>query len=127
MPMLPRILCIDDDDDTCLMLKTLLGRADLEATSVLSTEEALRLIEKEKFNLYIVDFQMPAVSGLEFCKEIRRQGAETPIIIYTGAGYENDRAAGMLAGANAYLVKPDIGEIVPTVKRLLEEATTPPA
>jgi DNA-binding response OmpR family regulator len=101
------------------MLKTLLGMSELEAVSVPNTEEALRLIRKEKFSLYIVDFELPAMSGLEFCKEIRRQDAQTPIIIYTGAAYESDRAAGMLAGANAYLVKPDVGEIVPTIKRLL--------
>jgi DNA-binding response OmpR family regulator len=119
MPTSPRILCIDDNEDTCFMLKTLLGRSDLEAVSVANTEEALRLIQKEKFSLYIVDFQLPAMSGLEFCKEIRKRDAETPILIYTGAAYESDREAGMLAGANAYLVKPDVDDIVPTIKRLL--------
>lgn len=117
--MSPRILCIDDNEDTCLMLKTLLGVSDLEAISVPSTQEALSLIEKEKFNLYIVDFQLPSMSGVEFCKEIRKLDAETPILIYTGAARESDRTAGMLAGANAYLVKPEVGEIVPTIKRLL--------
>ena len=101
------------------MLKTLLGMSELEATSVASTEEALRLIGKEKFSLYIVDFQLPAVSGLEFCKQIRKLDAETPILIYTGAAHESERASEMLAGANAYLVKPEVGEIVPTIKRLL--------
>jgi DNA-binding response OmpR family regulator len=121
MPTPPRILCIDDNEDTCFMLKTLLGRSDLEAISIPSAEEALRLIEKEKFSLYIVDIQLPDASGLELCKEIRKRDAETPIIIYTGAAYESDRAAGILAGANAYLVKPDVDGIVPTIKWLLKE------
>jgi DNA-binding response OmpR family regulator len=56
---------------------------------------------------------------LEFCKQIRKLDAETPIIIYTGAAHESDRAVGMLAGANAYLVKPEVDEVVPTIKRLL--------
>jgi DNA-binding response OmpR family regulator len=102
------------------MLKALLGMSDLEATSVPTTEEALSLIEKEKFSLYIVDFQLPSISGVEFCQQIRKLDAETPILIYTGATNESDREAGMLAGANAYLVKPEVDEIVPTIKRLLE-------
>ena len=127
MPTPLRILCIDDNDDTCFMLKYLLGRSDFEAITVSNTEEALRLIEKEKFSLYIVDFELPAVSGLEFCKEFRKLDTETPIIIYSGAAYGSDRAAGMLAGANAYLIKPNIDEIVPTVRRLLGEAKATPA
>lgn len=119
MTMSTRILCIDDNEDTCFMLKTLLGMSDLEATSVPTTEEALCLIEKEKFSFYIVDFQLPAISGVEFCKHIRKLDAETPILIYTGAAHESDRAAGILAGANAYLVKPEVDEIVPTIRRLL--------
>jgi len=122
MPTPPRILCIDDNEDTCFMLKTLLGRSDLEAITVPSTEEALRLIEREKFDLYIVDLELPVLSGLEFCKEIRKLDAQTPILIYTGAGYESDRAAGMLCGANSYLVKPNVDDIVPTIKRLLGQS-----
>ena len=62
------------------------------------------------------------MSGVEFCKEIRKLDAETPILIYTGAARESDKAAGMLAGANAYLVKPEVDEIVPTIKKLLEKS-----
>ena len=50
--------------------------------------------------------------------------ARTPIVIFSGHGFESHRAAGMLAGANAYLVKPDVTELIPTVKRLLEEPRT---
>lgn len=118
----PRILCIDSNEDTCLMLKTLLRMPELEAISVHNTEEALRLIEKERFSLYIIDFQLPFVSEVEFCKEIRKLDAETPILIYTAASYESDGTAGILCGANAYLVKPEVDEIVPTIKRLLQKA-----
>ena len=73
---------------------------------------------------YIIDGQLPGVSGLGLCEEIRRRDKKTPVIIFSGHGYASDREAGMLAGANVYLLKPDTSEIVPTVKRLLEEART---
>ena len=117
-----RILCVDDDDDTRLLLKQLLGIADLEAIAVQDTEAALLLIEKERFSLYIIDGQLPGISGLGLCEEIRQRDRKTPIIIFSGHAFAADRAAGMLAGANVYIVKPDISKIVPTVQRLLEEA-----
>ena len=117
-----RILCVDDDPDTRDLLERLLGFSDLEITCVEDTAAALLLIEKEQFSLYIIDGELPGVSGLELCEEIRRRDPKTPIIIYSGHAYDSDREAGRLAGANVYLVKPYIDEIVPTVKRLLEEA-----
>ena len=118
-----RILCVDDDEDTRDLLEHLLGFSDLEAIAVKDTETALLLIEKEQFSLYIIDSQLPGVSGLGMCEEIRQRDQKTPIIIFSGQGFPADREAGKLAGANVYLVKPDISNIVPTVKRLLEQAS----
>lgn len=117
-----RILCVDDDDDTRDLLKHLLGFSDLEAIAVQDTASALSLIEKEHFSLYIIDGQLPGISGVGLCEEIRRRDWKTPFVIFSGHGHAKDREAGMLAGANVYLVKPDTSEIVPTVKRLLIEA-----
>ena len=119
-----RILCVDDNEDTCELLTTLLGGADFEAVSVPGVDEALRLIESERFDLYVLDGELPGVSGLTLCQQIRAVDAHTPIIIFSGHGLDSHREAGMLAGANAYLVKPDVTELVPTVKRLLEEPRT---
>jgi DNA-binding response OmpR family regulator len=104
------------------MLKTHSRMSDLKAISLPSRQETLNLFNKEKFNLYIVDFQLQSMSGVEFCKDIRMLDAETPILIYTGAAGENIRAAGMFFGANACLMRPEVGEIVSTIKRLLEKS-----
>lgn len=117
-----RILCVDDDNDTLDLLKQLLGLSGFEAIGVQEAETALRLIEKERFSLYIVDSQLLGGSGLGLCEEIRKRDTKTPVIIFSGHGYASDQEAGLLVGANAYLVKPDTSEIVPTVKRLLEQA-----
>ena len=117
-----RILCVDDDEDTRTLLQHLQEYSDLEAVAVQDTKAALLLIAQERFSLYIIDGQMPGVSGLGLCEQIRQHDKKTPVIIFSGHGYPKDREAGMRAGANVYIVKPDISEIVPTVRRLLEEA-----
>ena len=117
-----RILCVDDDKDIRDLLPELLGLSDLEAIAVQDAQAALRLMETEQFSLYIIDGQMPGVSGLGLCEEIRKRDMETPVIVFSAHGYDADREAGMRAGANVYLVKPDTSQIVPTVWRLLEQA-----
>ena len=117
-----RILCVDDDEDTRDLLQHLLEYSDLEATVVQDTESALLLMEQEQFCLYIIDSGLPGISGLGMCEEIRRRDKKTPIVIFSGHGYTKDREAGMLAGANVYIVKPNVSEVIPAVQRLLEEA-----
>ena len=117
-----RILCVDDDEDTRILLEHLLEYSDLEAIAVQDTETALRLIAQEQFSLYIIDGQLPGVSGFGLCAQIRRRDQKTPVIIFSAHAYRSDLEAGLRAGANVYLVKPEISEIVPTVKRLLAEA-----
>jgi DNA-binding response OmpR family regulator len=117
-----RILCVDDDEDTCQMLTTLLGMSGLEAVCVGDVASAQALMGSERFSLYIIDSQLPGVSGMTMCEEIRAQDRETPIIIFSGNVFPRDRDAGLRAGANAYLFKPETEKIVPTVRRLLETA-----
>ena len=117
-----RILCVEDDEDTCLLLTTLLGNYGFEAVCVPDAATAFSLMAGERFRLYILDGQLPGISGLTLCQRIRLRDGDTPILIFSGHGYEWDRVAGMSAGANAYIVKPAVREIIPTVKRLLAQA-----
>lgn len=118
-----RILCVDDNEDTGFMLTTLLSYSNIEAVSVSSVVEALNLIENEYFNLYLIDTILPDISGLDLCRTIRRIDKSTPIIFYSAAAFPRDLESGLLAGANAYLVKPDLDELVPTITQLLIESS----
>jgi CheY-like chemotaxis protein len=63
-----------------------------------------------------------SVKGLSLCERIRATDTRTPIVIFSGNAFASDIEAGMLAGANAYLVKPDLSKLIPTIMCLLEAA-----
>jgi DNA-binding response OmpR family regulator len=117
------ILCVEDNADTRDMLKTKLGLYDIEAVVAPDAEAALRLMERERFSLYVLDGGLRDAKGLTLCEQIRASDARTPIVIFSGHASASDIKAGMLAGASAYLVKPDSSELIPTIRRLLESAT----
>jgi DNA-binding response OmpR family regulator len=117
-----RVLCVEDDEDTRDMLKARLRLSDIEAVVAPDMAAALRLMERERFSLYVLDGGLRGVNGLSLCEQIRASDARTPIVIFSGHAFASDIEAGMLAGANAYLVKPDSSELVPTIRRLLGAA-----
>jgi CheY-like chemotaxis protein len=115
-----RVLCVEDDEDTCKMLSGLLGLINCETSSAATAAEALDKIATERFDLYLLDNWLPGGSGVELCRKIRETGTSTPIIFYSGAALDSEREEALAAGAQAYLVKPlDVSLIVETVKKLL--------
>ena len=117
-----RILCVEDDPDTCELLTVMLGHHGFEAVRVPGVSAALSLMAKEEFRLYVLDGQLPGVSGLSLCQEIRSADKATPVVIFSANASESGREAGMRAGADAYIFKPDVGAIAPTIRRLLQES-----
>ena len=117
-----RVLCVEDDADTRDMLKVILGFSDFEAVAAHDADAALRLMERERFSLYVLDGGPQGGKGLSLCERIRVSDSHTPIVIFSGYASAPDIEAGLLAGANAYLVKPDSSELIPTIRRLLEAA-----
>jgi DNA-binding response OmpR family regulator len=119
-PHQKRILCVEDDADTCALISSLLGLINCKVISAGTVPEAREKIGSEQFDLYILDNWLPGGSGVELCGEIRARYATTPIMFYTGAAYDSDREQAMKAGAQVYLVKPsDIARLVEVIKQLL--------
>ena len=119
-----RILYVDDDSDACEMLKFLLELEDksYEVTSVSTIPKALALIENQTFELYILDQQMPEMTGVELCRLIRQTKPQIPVVFYSAMARDTDRQAALAAGANEYLVKPnDLEKLTDTVKKLLSK------
>jgi DNA-binding response OmpR family regulator len=117
----PRVLCVDDDEDSRVMLITLLSHASIGAKAVGNAVEALSSIQMESFDIYLLDAWLPEIDGFELCRRIRNFDADTPILFFSGAAYEADKRRGIEAGANAYLVKPEIDGLVETIKQFVPQ------
>jgi DNA-binding response OmpR family regulator len=80
------------------------------------------MIQAERFDLYLLESWLPEVDGFELCREMRSVDPQTPIVFFSGAGYANDRKMGIEAGADAYLVKPDLEALVGSLKQFVTTA-----
>jgi DNA-binding response OmpR family regulator len=113
-----RILCVEDDVDSCEMLRVLLH--EYEVVTANTVREGLKMAQAERFDLYLLDSTYPDGSGVELCRELRVFDAKTPVIFHSGMEGESDIEDAMNAGAQAYLVKPiGIDELEGSIQRLL--------
>lgn len=116
-----RILCVEDNLDSCEMLAKFLGILGYEVISANNGADALRIARSEQFDTYVLDNWLPDMTGIELCKQIRAFDTDTPIIFYSAAVREADRYEGMSAGAQAYINKPgNIEELEKTIPSLLK-------
>jgi len=116
-----RILCIDDHHDSAEMLSMLLAEEDYEVVMAASIKEALELARKESFDLYVLDRRLPDGTGIELCMKLGQVTPGVPCIFYTGDAYELHRQQAMAAGAEAYVAKPHVDELIGAVTALLAE------
>jgi DNA-binding response OmpR family regulator len=118
----PRVLCVDDDEDSREMFGLLLKYWEIEAKSVGTAAQALSLIQAERFDLYMLDACLPDLDGFELCRRMRELDPHTPILFFSGAAYETDKQRGMEAGANDYVSKPDVEGVLGRIKQFLTPA-----
>lgn len=114
---LPHVLCVDDDEDSRLMLVALLRLAAIESKAVATAAQALSLIQEEHFDLCTLDARLPEVDGFELCRRMRAFDPHIPILFFSGAA-EADKRKALAAGANDYLTKPDIYGLLASIKQL---------
>jgi DNA-binding response OmpR family regulator len=113
-------LYVDDDPDSRLMLVLLMKYASIDVRAVGTAAQALSLLEQEQFDLYLLDSWLPDMDGVELCRRVRRYAPLAPILFYSGAAYETDRLRGLAAGADAYIVKPDLDGLLNRVTQLAD-------
>jgi DNA-binding response OmpR family regulator len=115
-----RVLCVEDDRDTCDVLRFVL--TDYDFTAVDSVAAAQKLIHRDRFDLYVLDNWLPDGSGVELCQSIRELGINVPIVFTSAIAQSHEVEIAMRAGADRYLVKPYEPEhLVQTVKELLNQ------
>lgn len=103
-----RALVVDDDEGMLGLLERLLGAAGLEVTTAASGEAALASALEERPDVVTLDVNLPGLSGYEVCRALREAyGPSLPILFLSGSRTESfDRVAGLLLGADDYLIKP---------------------
>lgn len=118
----PEILLIDDDTRLAEVLGQYFSRFELRLTSATTPGEGLSLIEKNNFDLVILDIMLPEKDGFEVCKDIRRK-SEIPIIMLTARGEVMDRVIGLELGADDYLPKPfEPRELVARINSIIKRS-----
>jgi DNA-binding response OmpR family regulator len=113
-----RILCIEDDADTCELLATWLSLHNCLVSSASTMARGVEMAQEQVFDLYLIDSRLPDGTGVEVCSRIRAFDPHTPILFWSGDEEGDDHA--YVAGAQAFIAKPiDPGPFMTTIEKLL--------
>lgn len=121
----PYVLVVEDDAALADLIRYNLESAGYRVAVASAAEDAELLIAEESFDLVVLDWMLPGVSGIELCRRIRRRGGTQalPVLMLTALGEEADRVRGLSTGADDYVVKPfSVPELMARVKALLRRA-----
>jgi len=117
------VLIADDSITTRSMEKTLLESAGFEVVAVSNGRNALETLRSLRCDLVISDVQMPEMDGIELTRAIKSTAEleHLPVVLVTALGTDEDKARGLAAGADAYIVKRELtqGSLIETVNQLL--------
>jgi len=124
-----RVLVADDDVVVRDIVRRYLERDGHEVRVAGDGDEALRVLGTERIDVAVLDVMMPGPNGLSLCRTLRQGGDYTvPVILLTALSEEDDRIAGLEAGADDYLTKPfSPRELALRVRSVLRRAPAPPS
>jgi DNA-binding NarL/FixJ family response regulator len=123
------LLIVDEDRDAWARVGRTLVRGGFEVRECAEGEEALAAASVERPAAVVLEVDLPDVDGFEVCRELReRFGDDLPVVLVSGTRVSShDRVAGLLIGADDYLVKPvNADELLVRLRRLLTRAAGPP-
>lgn len=103
--MKERILAVDDDASILELVSDVLTERDMEVRTAASGEETLELLERENFDLILLDIMLGGVSGLEVCRRVRDR-VSCPILFLSAKDDVKDIVKGLGLGADDYVTKP---------------------
>ena len=117
-----KLLLIDDDEKLAEPLQVYFSRFDLELESETLPLQAIDRLQRERFELVVLDVMLPQIDGFETCRRIR-QFSDIPIIMLTARGEVMDRVVGLELGADDYLPKPfEPRELVARIQNILKRS-----
>lgn len=117
-----KILIVDDDEGICRKLSEILEEEGHAVRATVSGKEALKIIEKEEFEVILSDLMMPGITGMDVLAGAKKRG-KAKVIMITAFGTIENAVEAMKRGASDYISKPfKTDEIQMAVNRVLEEA-----
>jgi DNA-binding response OmpR family regulator len=115
-----RILIVEDEAQMRQGLKDNLEFEGYEVDTAEDGEQCIIQVEKNHYNLILLDVMLPKLSGFDVCKQLRGKGFDRPIIMLTAKGEEIDKVLGLELGADDYITKPfSLRELLARVKAVL--------
>lgn len=119
-----KILVVDDDTELCNSLQNVLREEGYQVETAHSGSDGMQLAKNFGFDLLILDWTMPDITGLEICHSVRKVGDLTPIIFLTGKVDYVSKEEGLDSGADDYLTKPfNIRELLARVRSVLRRSS----
>lgn len=120
-----KILVVEDDELVGDILAHILTEQNYAVEIATDGQTGWSLVEAFDYDLILLDILLPKLDGITLCRKIRSAGVQTPILLLTGCSNGHDKAIGLDAGADDYVVKPfDQEELVARIRALLRRGTT---
>src|SRR5262245_48564191 len=117
------IVVIEDDPAILSGLEASLRSESYDVLSAADGEDGYRLVQERQPDLVILDLMLPKMNGYEICRQIRRHGLATPILMLTAQDQETNRIQGFEAGADDYVTKPfSVRELLGRVRAILRRS-----
>ncbi|MEG4806677.1 two-component system response regulator RppA [Microcoleus sp. F8-D3] len=114
-----RVLLVEDDPKQLMPLQTVLAQAGHSVDGVKDGETAQWLLSEKDYDLLILDWMLPHISGVNLCRQYRAAGKTAPVLMITARDTTPEKVTGLDAGADDYLVKPiDLVEFMARVRAL---------
>jgi DNA-binding response OmpR family regulator len=117
------ILAIEDDPAILRGLSDNLRFEGYEVITASDGETGYQLQRERKPDLIVLDLMLPRMSGFEFCRKLRGEGVQTPVLMLTARSEEPDRVLGLDLGADDYVTKPfSVRELIARIRALLRRS-----
>src|SRR3954467_13296626 len=124
----PKVLVVDDEPDLLELLELTLSRMGLDTSRAENVADAIRLLDKDQYDLCLTDMRLPDGEGLRVVEHINQRGLDVPVAVITAFGSAENAVAALKAGAFDYLAKPvALEQLRALVKQALKVPEKPQA
>lgn len=118
-----KVLLVEDEEGLIITLSDRLQSEGFDVVVARDGEEGSYLATNKRFDLIILDIMLPKKNGFDVCRDLRKEGNNTPILMLTAKGETIDKVLGLKLGADDYLTKPfEIMELLARVEALLRRS-----